>query len=245
MRLVTFHDICKEVGHGVYAATDRTKFFVRKSVIGGFNHIYHFGLRTSWEVPELIQQKRLHQFPKGPDERTVVQETFGDSMFGLLSKDSKRKQVFDDYMGARAFSQDDKWFDVFPAADQLKDGLKTADDAALIVDVGGGRGFDIVAFRQRFPDLPGKFILQDLPHTFKLMQSKPEGITIMAHGFFTEQPVKGRLFKSCYPALRRADQPQVLDSTSCTVCCTTGRRTSVSISCVRSWPRWTVVTLGC
>lgn len=47
------------------------------------------------------------------------------------------------------------WFMFFPVEEKLlrKDP----------VDIGGGQGQDISAFRNAFPHLPGKFILQDLP----------------------------------------------------------------------------------
>lgn len=191
MRLVTYNGICDEVSHGVYAASERTSFLVRKAILGGFNHIYDFGSQTVIGVPELIRNQSLHQFPNGPNELSPFQHTFGDTMFGVLAKNPKRKQVFDDYMEARQFSKDPKWFEIFPAEQKLKEGLRGGADADLLVDVAGGKGHDIAQFHQRFPDLPGKLTLQDLPQTFEHLPSKPEGITLMGHDFFTDQPIKG------------------------------------------------------
>lgn len=191
MRLVTHLELCGEVTHGVYVANDRTRFITRKAITGGFKHVYDFGGQTVIKVPELIRDRNLHQFPKEPDERSPFQHAFGDTMFGLLAKNPQRKRIFDDYMEARQYSNDAKWFEIYPADRELNEGLKVGDDAVLLVDVGGGKGHDISQFRQRFANLSGKLILQDLPHTFRTLSLSLEGITLMEHDFFTEQPVKG------------------------------------------------------
>jgi len=192
MRLVTYHGVCEEVAHGTYASNERTRFLTGKAILGGFNHIYDFGFKTVEKVPELIRTNQLHQFPSGPVERSPIQHTFGDSMFGVLSREPRRKRIFDDYMEARHYSKDPRWFEIFPAGQELHKGLEDSDNAALLVDVGGGKGHDIALFRQRFPNLPGKLILQDLPHTFASLPAKPEGISLMEHDFFTDQPIKGK-----------------------------------------------------
>ena len=67
----------------------------------------------------------------------------------------------------------------------------------VFVDVGGGTGQQCAAIKEKFPELPGKVILQDLPAV--VAEAKlPEGIEAQAYAFFTEQPVKG---KSCTPIL--------------------------------------------
>ncbi|KAI7372630.1 hypothetical protein KC336_g20600, partial [Hortaea werneckii] len=101
------------------------------------------------------------------------------------------KKIFDDYMSARRYSQEPKWFEIFPVREHLAATPKCADSDELLVDVGGGKGHDIASFRENFPDLPGKLILQDLPQTFASLQEKPNGIELMEHDFFKEQPVKG------------------------------------------------------
>lgn len=42
------------------------------------------------------------------------------------------------------------------------------DDASAVtmVDVGGGKGHDLMAFRAKFPNAPGRFIFQDQQHVF-------------------------------------------------------------------------------
>ncbi|KAI0436824.1 S-adenosyl-L-methionine-dependent methyltransferase [Xylaria telfairii] len=75
---------------------------------------------------------------------------------------------------------------------------READDSIpLFVDIGGGFGHQCIAFRQKYPALPGRVILQDLPEIIAQVESNPlpglrdSAIETQAHDFFTPQPVKG------------------------------------------------------
>lgn len=66
--------------------------------------------------------------------------------------------------------------------------------ASTIVDVGGSLGEYGIAIAQKYPQI--KVIVQDLPDVVGRAQSSTsaeltDGITFMAHNFFTEQPIKG------------------------------------------------------
>jgi hypothetical protein len=192
MRLVTHNGVCDEVEHGTYASNDRTRFLTLPAIAGGFNHLYHFGFKTTQMIPELIQEGKLVQFPQNADERSPIQHAFGDTMFGVLSKDARRKKVFDDYMEARRYSKEPKWFEIFPAGEKFRGELKAGSDEPLLVDVGGGKGHDLAAFRRLFTDVEGRLICQDLPTTFSGLVEKPKCVELMEHNFFEPQPVKGK-----------------------------------------------------
>ncbi|KAL8674145.1 MAG: hypothetical protein Q9224_007506 [Gallowayella concinna] len=83
------------------------------------------------------------------------------------------------------------WMIYYPVVEKLDRGARTDSDAVLFVDIGGGIGHEASALKKRFPNLPGNFVVQDLPTAVAQIQSgvvKP-----MAHNFFDEQPVKGAL----------------------------------------------------
>ncbi len=81
------------------------------------------------------------------------------------------------------------WLDVFPFEEKL--GHQVSPETILFVDVGGWVGHQCLALKTRFPDIPGRVILQDLPQT--LPQVIPiKGVEPMAHDFWTPQPVKGK-----------------------------------------------------
>lgn len=61
----------------------------------------------------------------------------------------------------------------------------------LLVDVGGGIGHDVEEFRKKHPGLPGRLIVQDLPETIQQASKASHRIELMAHDFFTPQPIHG------------------------------------------------------
>ncbi|KAI1113187.1 S-adenosyl-L-methionine-dependent methyltransferase [Nemania sp. NC0429] len=73
----------------------------------------------------------------------------------------------------------------------------TTDTTPLLVDVGGGVGHQCLAFRLKYPTIPGRVILQELDNVVALAESSPlpgfrdSGIEVQVHDFFTPQPIKG------------------------------------------------------
>lgn len=88
-----------------------------------------------------------------------------------------------------------EWFDIVDFHEEfLRDG-EADHSTPLFIDVGGAMGHQCIAFKQRYPDLKGKVIVQDQPEVISQIQTNPlpgfEGIDAMAHDFFTPQPIKG------------------------------------------------------
>ena len=139
----------------------------------------------------------IHQFPDGPEMVPPYHYTHGGkTLWEIHDEDSEQKEDFDLYMTTRLQGYKvPQWWDVYPVTTELlktPGGLKNDSNAALFVDVAGGRGHDVKRFRQTHPDLPGRCILQDLPSTIEDIQDNPpEGCEMQAYDFFTPQPIKG------------------------------------------------------
>jgi hypothetical protein len=95
-------------------------------------------------------------------------------------------------MGARQY-----WYEWYDVEGRLLTGFDPERCSTLLVDVGGGKGHDLVAFEGAFGKTEkyekGNLALQDLPH---ILDQVPDteltpAITKMPHDFFTEQLVKG------------------------------------------------------
>jgi hypothetical protein len=81
------------------------------------------------------------------------------------------------------------WLNVYPVADKTGSGSPEH----LFVDIGGNMGHVAVAFRKKFPDLPGKVVVQDLPHVIEDVteEFKGKGVEFMGCDFFQPQPIEG------------------------------------------------------
>lgn len=86
-----------------------------------------------------------------------------------------------------ALQRRDDWTESFPIEKEI--GIFSADPhQAILVDVGGGFGQQALAFKTKFPTLPGRIIVQDIPSTLDGAQPIP-GIELTIHDFFQPQPI--------------------------------------------------------
>lgn len=164
----------------------------------------------------------------------------GATMFEWLKYNPEQRKSFDNYMAFRRKNAL-RWFEVFPITDQFLAGLRSDPHAVLIVDVGGSHGHDLLSLKQRFPGLPGRMILQDLPETIDLLGGVLSGIEPMAYNFYNPQPVTGeltsnRIYKGRIASNRIA---QVLEFTTLARSVTIGPTTIVSNSCLIRQKLWT------
>lgn len=100
---------------------------------------------------------------------------------------------FNNYMALhRKQTEGISWLSVYPV--EAEAAGKPAEQP-LYVDIGGGIGHQCKQFKDKFPNLLGRVVLQDLPHSIARAFPTP-GVENMAHDFFTPQPVLGKELKS-------------------------------------------------
>ena len=88
-----------------------------------------------------------------------------DGMFQWLIKDPPMMSNFNAFMAGSLETRKD-WFRQFPVDEiLLNDANKEDPESVLLVEIAGGEGHDIEAFRKSYADVPGRLILQDLPPT--------------------------------------------------------------------------------
>ena len=86
------------------------------------------------------------------------------------------------------------WTALFPVKDVFCKDIQMQPQNTMMVDVGGGWGHDLVAFREACPEAEGKLILQEQLNVIEELKASDRdttGFEIMVHDFFTAQPVKG------------------------------------------------------
>ncbi len=93
------------------------------------------------------------------------------------------------------------WFSSFPVEQLNTPRLSEDEEAVFMVDIGGGKGHDLEAFRIAFPEAKGRLILEDLPKTIDALPDhrKPLMEAIKYNFFTTPQPVIGTFdLTECY-----------------------------------------------
>lgn len=187
--LVAIH-IIGEAGIDSYIANNVTKNLVIPQLEAGINHTYDLVGTAIMALPSFLD-KTKYQNPTDPGD-CAFQEGFHtqDSLFQWFPKHPEYLNNFNLWMtgqrDGRAY-----WLDFFPFEEQVAKGFKGDDDAIMLIDVGGARGHEIEAIKKKFPTLPGRFLLQDLPATVEQALPVP-GMEAVAHDLFTVQPVKGQ-----------------------------------------------------
>jgi len=129
--------------------------------------------------------------------------------FEWLSQNSEKQEVFNSVMTQAQQHRGADWFELYP----IEEKLRVSPDQVLLVDIGGGVGHDITAFKKRFPDLPGQLIVQDLPQVIDTIKGPlPEGITAIGHNMFEQQPITGARAYYMRTVLHDFPDKQALDS---------------------------------
>ncbi|RDL40880.1 Uncharacterized protein BP5553_00859 [Venustampulla echinocandica] len=107
--------------------------------------------------------------------------------FDWLATQPRLQNAFNVVMTIPRGGKGPKWFEIFPTSSKLQ--VKSPEDV-LLVDIGGGIGHDLIAFKKHFPDSPGTLIVQDIPVVVDSTENLPSGIQAMKHDMFTPQPIK-------------------------------------------------------
>ncbi|KAL2812683.1 S-adenosyl-L-methionine-dependent methyltransferase [Aspergillus cavernicola] len=112
--------------------------------------------------------------------------------FGHVQQEPITAKRFNNHMGVYAQGRV-RWMDAgfYPVQEQLIDGTTIGKDDILLVDVGGSFGHDLSDFRRKWPNVPGRLVLQDLPEVVSSVKDLHPSIDVMGHDFFTEQPIEG------------------------------------------------------
>ncbi|KAI5921763.1 sterigmatocystin 8-O-methyltransferase [Camillea tinctor] len=180
----------EEVGERMWIATPVTRAMAKEGIAAGHRLIGDMGVGVAMKAPAYLREAG-YRCPVDPRDG-FLQYAFQTKLTAFQFYMS-RPQVLDDLntftgiaMGAR-----ENWVDWFPVEERLSNEVTITDSSPLLVDVGGGKGQDLIAFRSKYPNLKGRLILQDLEPTISQIQNIDPAIELVAYDFFTEQPVTG------------------------------------------------------
>lgn len=78
-----------------------------------------------------------------------------------------------------------------PIQERILDDFDATKGEYCFVDVGGGKGHECQLLLEKFPDMRGKLVVQDLPFVIDDIRHLDSRVEKMYHDFTKPQPVKG------------------------------------------------------
>ena len=144
---------------------------------------------TFQEFPDFLKERKYKNINNMAD--TVHQKAWkcDTPAFVWIQQHPEMFNHFHEYMKVQHEGLP-SWLSIYPIEAETM-GWNPEDP--VFVDVGGNVGHQCAALKARFPDLPGKIILQDVPHAIE-HAIPTAGVEATVHNFFEQQPVKGAKF---------------------------------------------------
>ena len=180
-------NIVAEKGHEQYVATPISKALDETPTLqGACKFFWGEGTTSLAQMPAYFAERKyqgldtpsgIFNFARGTDE----------GIFSWLNRHPYRLDNFNICMGSIRLNRK-HWLDFFPVEQILLDGFSGDKESPLLVDVAGGRGYDVGNFKARFPNHPGKLYLQE---TIAEIKDLDREIVVEEYDFLTPQTVKG------------------------------------------------------
>ncbi|RYO43497.1 Demethylsterigmatocystin 6-O-methyltransferase [Alternaria arborescens] len=189
LRSMASFGLINEVEKDVFAASRTTRVFADPHVNGAAPHLSKLHLPVVNALPGYLKGHDYQDITNPKDLPFHMAMNTELTPFEWMKQDGEQMKALGHIM---VLDSVDSWVSSYPAQQVVGD-FKPADKSALLVDVGGGFGQHSVAFKKKFPELPGRIVVQDAPSTLA-HAPKVDGIEFQTHDFFTQQPIRGAKF---------------------------------------------------
>ena len=189
LRLLAATGFVQEVTEDQWAATPITNAMATSPIAAGHRFVWDVLINSAVKAPKFLRETG-HRCPTEPTDGFLqYAHQTKSNVFEHLTSMPSLLQDFNKFMG-NTMGAKQYWVDWYPVEERLLRDLDAT--ALLLVDVGGGRGHDVQAFHEKYPNRGG-LVVQDLPQGFENNQERDDdpSVKLMVHDFFTEQPVKG------------------------------------------------------
>ncbi|KAJ5735535.1 O-methyltransferase B [Penicillium malachiteum] len=168
LRYLASYYAIQEVNKDLFTSSNISKTFAQPGFQAAVGHIFNNAGPSIQEFPAFIKENNY------PDIQDNLQGHPENRDFFNLHMKSNRD-------GMPTF------LDVFPVLEKATD---LTPERALFVDIGGGIGQQAIAFKEKYPQLEGRVIVQDITLATADAIQHP-GVEAMAYDFFSPQPIKG------------------------------------------------------
>ncbi|MCJ1476920.1 hypothetical protein MMC13_005589 [Lambiella insularis] len=193
MRPLVALGIFKETDVETYTSTPISSTLTAPSLIGGYQVLFASATKSLAYMQDYLAWtgfKHVYS-PPGPFQYAYKENSAAaNGFFPWLNSDPAMLTNFNALMSGQRANRKE-WYDSVPVDEILLDGAEKGEDTTLLIDIAGGEGHDAEAFHKRFPDVPGRIVLQDQPATIDNIKHLDPAITPVKYDFFTPQPIKG------------------------------------------------------
>ncbi|KAI1744998.1 S-adenosyl-L-methionine-dependent methyltransferase [Xylaria scruposa] len=183
--LASFNAI-EEVDKQQFTANRVTKNLAQRSAEAGICHLFGSASPQFQQISALLKNTG---YSNPVDEtHTAFHEARNTSLnpFARFENQPVLLNYFNQYMATRA-QPEDPWLQVYPV---LKEAAGCLPERPLFVSISGGVGHQCAQFKERYPELSGRVIVQDL--SYSIVEALPTpGVEAIVHDFFEPQPIKG------------------------------------------------------
>ncbi|KAJ2999001.1 hypothetical protein NUW58_g141 [Xylaria curta] len=189
MRYLASIGAVEETSKDSYAGNNVSRNLANRMAEAGISHCFNT-IGPQYQVLPSFLRTTGYSNPTN-ELLTVFQQAWATSQhqFPWFAEHPEELQYFNDYMALRR-KPEISWLSVYPVE---KEAAGCGNTRPIYVNIGGGIGHQCAQFKDKYPALAGRVILQDLPHSISNALPTP-GVENMAHDFFEPQPVKGAKF---------------------------------------------------
>ncbi|RAH81161.1 O-methyltransferase [Aspergillus japonicus CBS 114.51] len=189
LRILTSIGYVAEHDVRMYMPTAMTRQMTDRLSLAVVRFIFDVGMPTLAKVPEFLRTTEYRN-PSGPLNGAIhYAEKMDTIIWEWLATKPGYLDACNTFMEADRGSRP-SWLEWFPVQEQLIEGYQKGDSDVLLVDVAGGRGHDIAAFQTKFPDAPGRLVLEDLSQVLESAVVHPK-IEHVPFDLFKPQPIQG------------------------------------------------------
>jgi demethylsterigmatocystin 6-O-methyltransferase len=191
LRSMASFGLIEETDKDTFRANRVTKTFSKPHVLGAAPHISKVHYPVAQILPQYLKDHKYQNMDNNKD--LPFHKALGTDLtpFEYLTTDPEQMKALGHVMVLDAVQS---WVSSYPVESEVG-GFKPSNDSALLVDIGGGFGQHSVFFKEKFPQLPGRIVVQDIPSTLAhLPLGNSTGIEFQEYDFFTPQPIRGAKF---------------------------------------------------
>ncbi|KAF7596441.1 hypothetical protein BBP40_001748 [Aspergillus hancockii] len=197
LRYLASNNLIIEVGQGEFKANKSTRLLANNVAEDFIYHAFETCGPAIQAYPSFFAETNYQEITS--NTKTPFQKAFNTDLtnFAWLAQHPKEFDVMQRVMTTLKSSDWTIGFTHFEAEARTINNFPRGSNRPFLVDVGGGHGHQCIQLLNKFPNLSGWLVLQDLPQAVDKLPSI-DGVDVVAHDFFQPQEVKGKYIHTTY-----------------------------------------------